>query len=125
MAYGSEDGLTPRGSQVWQEGLDGLVGEGQDGDEFGGALAAVDVNGDGYADLVIGAKGDRAGSVDKAGGVFLLFGGPNGLSASGSRVWHAEGGLGGAETGALFGAAVGAAPGAPRALKEEAESATE
>jgi hypothetical protein len=52
-------------------------------EHFGGALAAAgDVNGDGYADLLVGRnwQGD-------AGGVHLFLGGANGPSASPDRTW--------------------------------------
>ena len=122
VAYGSDAGLIPQGSQVWQEGLDGLPGQGGANDEFGAALAAVDLNGDGYEDLIVGARGDSAGGSQQAGGAFLLLGGPSGLSASGSRALSAAAsGLGGAEPASLFGAAVVGAPGIPRALPSEVE----
>ncbi len=41
--------------------------------------AAGDVNGDGYADLVIGAA-VASGSAPEAGEAYLVFGGPTGAS---------------------------------------------
>ncbi|HYI20615.1 MAG TPA: protein kinase, partial [Solirubrobacteraceae bacterium] len=51
---------------------------------YGFPVVAADFNGDGYADLAVGAAGqqDRAGS----GAVQLLFGGPDGLRSTGARV---------------------------------------
>jgi hypothetical protein len=52
---------------------------------FGSALAAGDLNGDGYPDLAVGASGYSAGS---PGTVTVLPGGPRGVRTSGSRVLH-------------------------------------
>jgi hypothetical protein len=49
-------------------------------DEFGGAVAAADLNGDGPADLIVGAP--RAGDEPRPGQVYAFFGGPG---VSGSR----------------------------------------
>ena len=45
-----------------------------DGDRFGFAIAATDVNGDGVADLVIGAPQVSSPALQAVGAVYLLFG---------------------------------------------------
>ncbi len=46
------------------------------GDEFGTSVAgAGDVNGDGYGDVIVGARGNDAGGTD-AGRAYVYFGGP-------------------------------------------------
>ena len=50
-----------------------IIGE-TAGDFAGHVAAAGDVNGDGYADLLVGASGNDAGG-DNAGAAYLLFGG--------------------------------------------------
>ncbi|OEV25562.1 hypothetical protein AN219_25635, partial [Streptomyces nanshensis] len=40
----------------------GVPGVNEEGDEFGKALAAGDVNGDGYADIAVGVPGEDIGS---------------------------------------------------------------
>lgn len=46
-------------------------------DQFGGSVAAADVNGDGVADIVVGASGydGPGGDNSEAGGVFVFYGG--------------------------------------------------
>jgi len=75
----------------------------QDGAEFGGAVAAAgDVNGDGFADIIIGAHKYNGGE-DKEGRVFVYYGSASGLPATPS--WMAEID----QKGANFGASVSSA----------------
>ena len=81
VLYGTAMGLqaaTPDDQQFTQ-GLAGLGDEAEAGDAFGDALAAGDFDGDGFADLAVGAPGDRAGGHDGAGAVVILYGGVFGL----------------------------------------------
>jgi len=59
------------------------LGKGENpGDLFGLAVAgAGDVNGDGYDDVVVGARGYRVGT-DRVGRVYAYYGSPGGLSPS-------------------------------------------
>jgi hypothetical protein len=63
---------------------------------------AGDVNGDGYADVIVGAYSFDNGQTDE-GAVFVYHGSPAGLSPA--PAWTAEG----EQPGALFGSAVGSA----------------
>jgi hypothetical protein len=49
------------------------------GDNAGSTVAMGDVNGDGYADLIIGAAAASPGGNGSAGSVYVVFGGPAGL----------------------------------------------
>jgi hypothetical protein len=79
VLYGSARGLTAR-DQVWHQGKPGVPGSNEEGDGFGGALAAGDFNADGYADLAVGSPIEDG----QNGRVVVLRGGPRGLTASGA-----------------------------------------
>ena len=75
VLYGSSKGLTGKRSKQ----ITAPLGK-QRIAEFGTSLAAGDVDGDGYPDLVVGAPGDRAGSLELGSGtVTVLPGGRKGL----------------------------------------------
>jgi Ca2+-binding RTX toxin-like protein len=67
-------------------GTGGFVIHGQDGDDFSGAsvASAGDINGDGFADLIIGAGyGDAAGNAKSyAGDSYVVFGKASGWGAA-------------------------------------------
>lgn len=88
IIYGSAAGLAAVGTQIWTQDSAGLLEVAEHGDRFGAALAAGDYNGDGRADLAIGAPNeDVAGLVD-AGVVQVMYGSQAGLAAAGNQQWH-------------------------------------
>jgi hypothetical protein len=108
VLYGSSPGgLTATGSQLWSQDSPGIAGGAEPDDEFGAALAAGDFNGDGAADLAIGAPGENS----FAGVVHVLYGAATvGLAAAGSQLWsqNSPGIAGGAEPDDDFGLALAA-----------------
>jgi hypothetical protein len=68
----------------------GVPGAGETGDTFGTTVAAGDLNGDGRADLAVGAPGEAIGKVDDAGGVTVLYGSPTGIATTGAT-WIDQG----------------------------------
>jgi hypothetical protein len=67
-----------------------------------------DFDGDGYADLAIGAPGEDVGGIEQAGTVTILRGGDRGLSGDGSQRWSqaSPGVRGDAHRGDAFGSAL-------------------
>jgi hypothetical protein len=121
-APGDDDGGTDRGA-VWilllhpngtvkshqkiSSTAGGFTGALDEEDFFGGSLAAPgDLDGDGRADLVVGATGDDDGGLDR-GAVWLLFLGPDGTVESHQKISATAGGFTGTlDDGAIFGVAV-------------------
>ena len=84
--------LTTTGAQLWHQDSPGIANAPQSYDWFGRALAAGDFDGDGCDDLAIGVPGEDPWSFpnlnDWFGAVHVLYGGPNGLTATDSQVWR-------------------------------------
>lgn len=100
VVYGSANGLTAAGSQVWAQGGD-ILGGNEGGDGFGGDVTAGDFNGDGYDDLAVGVSGESSGG----GLVNVIYGSANGLTSNGNQRWRqgADGISGSRENGDVFG----------------------
>jgi hypothetical protein len=120
VIYGSLSGLSDAGNQLWTQ--DSTMGVSEPGDHFGAALATGDFNGDGFADLAIGASGDDLEfgfpvptTVVDAGAVNVLYGSDKvGLTKEGQQLLTQGAFVGGGpvedrpETGDAFGAALAA-----------------
>ncbi|MCB9682495.1 MAG: FG-GAP repeat protein [Alphaproteobacteria bacterium] len=109
VVYGSLTGLDPFSSVVFSQASPGVTAASpEDGDGMGAALAAGDINGDGYDDIVIGAPTEDIGTAADAGAIVVLFGGLDGLHDTGSQVIFQNNAAIPAvsEAGDLFGAAV-------------------
>jgi len=72
VAYGSSSGLDD--PENFYQNSPGVRGSSESGDLFGAALAAGDINGDGYDDVVVGVPGEGIGSRNNAGDIKVLYG---------------------------------------------------
>ena len=108
VLYGSAGGLTASGNQQFLQGVGGVLGTAEIGDEFGFALTGGDFNNDGADDLAIGAPFEDVGSVFDAGAINVLYGSAADLSVTGDQVFFQGGGgiAGVAEPSDFFGAAL-------------------
>lgn len=76
-------------SKIWHKDINGLSSQTNPQDRFGEAVSKGDYNGDGWEDLAIGIPNHDFfflfGSIPNTGTVLILYGTPNGLSASNSQ----------------------------------------
>ena len=86
VLYGSETGPAAGGHQLWDQQSFEAAEEADD--HFSETLAAGDFDGDGCADLAIGAPQEDVGSETDAGAIFLLYGGESGLTSGGNQVFR-------------------------------------
>ncbi|MFH9672034.1 FG-GAP-like repeat-containing protein [Streptomyces sp. NPDC017405] len=78
VTFGSAHGLTGKHVTLTQNSP-GVAGAPGYQDHFGGSIASGDLNRDGYADLLVGAEGDRTAGTSLNGSVTVLWGGPSPL----------------------------------------------
>jgi len=110
VIYGSANGLTSVGDQLWHQDKAGIAGATEPNDNFGDSLTTGDFNNDGFDDLAIGVPGESIGTIAKAGAVNVIYGSANGLHASAGnpdQIWHqSKPGMGGVIEGNIFGFSV-------------------
>ncbi|MEM9213229.1 MAG: S8 family serine peptidase [Cyanobacteria bacterium P01_F01_bin.150] len=87
VIFGSSNGLTATGNQLWSQDSVGILNGKNEDDEFGSVLAAGDFDNDGFEDLAISVPGEDIGSVANAGAVSVIYGSSNGLTATGNQLW--------------------------------------
>jgi hypothetical protein len=88
ILYGSSDGLSTAGNQLFSQNSSGVNGVSETGDLFGSSLVAGDFDGDGNDDLAIGVPGEDIGSTQSAGMVNVLYGSASGLSSVSDQSFH-------------------------------------
>lgn len=86
IAYGSASGISADTTwKTFTQDSPGVPGTDESNDLWGEAVAAGDVNGDGYDDVAIGAPCEGLGEAQCAGAVTLLHGSRSGLTATGAQ----------------------------------------
>lgn len=107
--YGGPGGPDPAQTPtVINQDTTGVPGTGESDDRFGSSIGTGDINGDGYADVAVGAPGEALGKAREAGSVTILFGSASGLTTKGAQGWtqDSKGVPGGSEAGDQFGKSV-------------------
>ena len=110
VLYGSNNGLSANGNQIWHQNSDGVKGTAEAGEYFGNSVTVGDFDNDGFDDLAIGTSYDRVDGI-RAGSVNILYGSANGLRASGDQLIHqnSPGVKGVIQSGDHFGSSLGSA----------------
>jgi len=105
---GSDGMLDPQNSQFWTQASLFIEGTVNSGDDFGKVLAVGDFDDDGRSDLAIGVPGDRVDGLSDAGSVNVIYGGNDGLGATGDQLWNQNSTDigGGSEAGDRFGSSL-------------------
>ncbi|WP_030317233.1 FG-GAP repeat domain-containing protein [Streptomyces sp. NRRL B-3229] len=109
VALGSGSGLKPASTwKSYSQDTEGVPGAKEEGDAFGYAVSAGDVDNDGFADVAVGSPGEKLGDKDGAGMVNVLYGGRGGLTGTGAQGFtqDTDGVPGAAEASDNFGDAV-------------------
>jgi hypothetical protein len=89
VLHGGPRGLRGGSRQVWSQASEGIADKPERGDHFGWALTHGDFDGDGFSDLAASARWEGPEGRD-AGAVHVLYGTPDGLSASRSQLWRQD-----------------------------------
>jgi hypothetical protein len=85
VLYGSASGLSAAGSQLWTLRSLGVAASSASRDLFGTSIAAGNLNGDAFADVVVGIPNKAVGGYAGAGAAATIYGSGSGLTATGAH----------------------------------------
>jgi uncharacterized delta-60 repeat protein len=88
VIYGTANGLDSTGDQFWNQNSTDINDSSEVGDQMGFSVAAGDIDGDGFGDLVAGVPFEDVGTVVDAGAVSVIYGTSTGLAATGDQIRH-------------------------------------
>jgi len=88
VLFGTASGINADGMLSFNQGSPGIPGTVEAGDFFGLPMTSADTDGDGHADLVVGASGDVVGATTR-GLVSVLPGSSSGPSGTGAYAFNA------------------------------------
>jgi hypothetical protein len=88
VLFGADAGVQTKHAQVISQASKGVPSEAESDDAFGRSIATGDIDGDGAAEVVVGAPGEGAGPIGGAGSATVLRGSKDGLSTSGVRLLY-------------------------------------
>lgn len=87
LLRGSPAGLSTHRNRVYTQEVVGFLDEAEEAEHLGWSLVTGDFDGDGFADLGVGAPREGLPGLPPVGLTFLLFGEPKGPSTHGRRQW--------------------------------------
>jgi hypothetical protein len=88
VVYGAAGGLRESRDQLWSQGRRDIGGAADPFDSFGWSLAMGDFDGDGLADLAMGAPHEDLPRAETTGAVNVVFGAPGGLRGGEDELWY-------------------------------------
>lgn len=92
IIFGSSQGLSSAGTEIWHQDRQGIQESAADFDQFGFAIAAGNLGKGRPDDLAVGVRGEDFGNpnLNAAGVVQILYGRKGGLTPRGDQVWHQD-----------------------------------